>query len=318
MMNQNNISDINRKKLRCPRTGSILLDDISGLINQEGTEVYRVSDSGVPLFAEKLISVDSQIQQQHYDKVAQKYVENLGYPHTIEYTSYLDNKFIKQFDFDKIGHVAEICCGHGELLSLTDKNDITGVGVDISLNMLEYARTKHSQCATFNFVQGDATRLPLGDSEFDNVFMFGGIHHVPDREKLFSEVSRILRPGGKFYFREPVSDFFLWRWLRRIIYKVSPALDSNTERPLIWGETVPLLEKNGFSLEKWETYGSVGFCFFMNSDVLVFNRLFRFVPGIVHITRFAAYLDDLIVKIPGLKNSGLQVIGVAKKEEIKT
>ena len=51
----------------------------------------------------------------------------------------------------------------------------------------------------------------------------------------------------------------------------------------------------------------------MNSDVLVFNRLFRFIPGIRSITRFAAYLDDLVVKLPGLSRAGLQVIGVAEK-----
>ena len=84
------------------------------------------------------------------------------------------------------------------------------VGVDISLNMLRAARNHH-RAPNLAFIQGDATRLPLADGAFDSVFMLGGIHHVNDRIALFREVARILKPGGRFYFREPVSDF--WPWL---------------------------------------------------------------------------------------------------------
>jgi hypothetical protein len=51
----------------------------------------------------------------------------------------------------------------------------------------------------------------------------------------------------------------------------------------------------------------------MNSDVLVVNRLFRFVPGIRAITRGATRLDEVMLRLPGLGGAGLQVIGVAEK-----
>ena len=51
----------------------------------------------------------------------------------------------------------------------------------------------------------------------------------------------------------------------------------------------------------------------MNSDVLLFNRVFRFIPGIRFVTRFAARLDDAVTKLPGLERCGLQVIGVVEK-----
>jgi hypothetical protein len=90
-------------------------------------------------------------------------------------------------------------------------------------------------------------------------------------------------------------------------------LDAETERPLLWNETVPPLEDAGFQLAEWRTYGFLGFCFFMNSDVLIFNRAFRFIPGIRSITRAAVRLDDWTLRIPGLTHAGLQVIGVAEK-----
>lgn len=156
--------------------------------------------------------------------------------------------------------------------------------------------------------------MPLHDGAFDFVFMLGGIHHVNDRRRLFDEVYRILKPGGQFVWREPVNDFFLWRWIRNLVYRTSPMLDFNTERPLRCGETWPVLESAGFEPKSWRTYGFFGFCVFMNSDVLVFNRMFRFIPGILcALTRLSAWVDDLIVRLPGMSRAGLQVVGTATK-----
>jgi len=304
-------------KLCCPETHQALHRDNGAYVSADGVHRYAISSKGIPLFAESFLTANAERQRDHYDKVAAKYVENLGYPHTMEYLKYLDKVFLDQIENANLSDVAEICCGHGELLTFIDRKDIRGVGIDISSNMLEFAHEKHKANKVFIFVQGDATKLPLKDAQFDSVFMFGGIHHVPDRAALFAEVFRILRPGGRFYFREPVSDFFLWRWLRAIIYSASPALDAETERPLLWKETVPLLEKNGFHLASWKTYGFLGFCFFMNSDVLIFNRFFRFIPGIRFITRLATQFDDLVLTLPFLRGAGLQVVGVAEKSDNK-
>lgn len=51
----------------------------------------------------------------------------------------------------------------------------------------------------------------------------------------------------------------------------------------------------------------------MNSDVLVFNRLFRFLPGIRGLTRLFARIDHVTLRLPGLARAGLQVVGVAQK-----
>ena len=301
-------------KLCCPVSHQALHRQENELVSSDGKYRYSISPSGIPLFAQSLITSDAEKQRVHYDKVAEKYVENLEYPHTIEYLNYLDTQFLKCIKNEDLSFVAELCCGHSELLTLLKRNDICGIGIDISSNMLDLAQKKHGSNSNFAFLQGDATRLPIRDAQFSSVFMFGGIHHIPDRAALFAEVFRILKPGGDFYFREPVSDFFLWRWIRGVIYMISPALEADTERPLLWRETVPLLELHGFKMVSWRTYGFLGFCFFMNSDILVFNRFFRFIPGIRLITRLAAYLDDVTTRIPGLGRAGLQVIGVAKKQ----
>ena len=299
-------------KLACPVTRSPLEQRGDLLAPADGTP-YRISPDGIPLFAELICSENAARQRDHYDKIAQAYAENLSYPHTQEYMAYLDRVFLEHVDPNDLRETAEICCGHGELLKLDKDFGGIGVGVDISPAMLTAARKLHGGRTNFLFVQGDAVALPIADEQFTSVFMLGGVHHVGDRQRLFQEVFRILRPGGRFYFREPVSDFFLWRWIRAVVYRLSPALDAETERPLLWRETVPVLEKAGFAVKAWHTYGFAGFCLFMNSDVLVFNRLFRFLPGIRPLTRLSARIDDITLRLPGLAHAGLQVVGVAQK-----
>src|SRR5262249_16852762 len=98
-----------------------------------------------------------------------------------------------------------------------------------------------------------------------------------------------------------------------VIHRLSPMLDSTTERPLRHEEMIPALERAGLRSLLYRTHGLFGFCLFMNSDVLFFNRAFRFVPGIRAITRASARLDEAVLAIPRLKLAGLQVIGVAQK-----
>lgn len=277
-----------------------------------GSSSVSITDEGIPLFAKDLCSNDGRKQAQHYDRVAQEYLTNLTYPHTQAYMTYLDDSLRSVVRTRKLGVTAEVCCGHGEALKLLENQIDYGVGVDVSLAMLKSA-AKILPPSKFAFIQADATMLPIKDNTLDTVLMFGGIHHVRDRRKLFAEVSRVLIPGGRFIFREPVSDFFLWKLLRDVVYRVSPSLDHETERPLRYDETAPFLEQAGLRLEFWRTYGFLGFCIFMNSDILVFNRLFRFIPGISGLVTLVARMDEWIIRTISPKTLGLQVIGVATK-----
>jgi len=298
--------------LRCPQTGEVLSLADGALVSQSGQHIYQIDADNIPLFADQFCSPEALIQQQHYDVIADAYAANLEYPHTLEYMSYLDEVLREEVKTDSLGIVAEVCCGKGEAFALFENSIVTGVGIDVSSEMLRKGMSSFIN-ERLHFIQGDATQLPLAESKFDTVFMLGGIHHVPDRSALFQQVYKILKPGGVFIWREPVSDFWLWKFLRGIVYRLSPILDHETERPLTWDETVPLLQEKGFEIEQWRTCGFFGFCFFMNSDVLFFNRLFRFIPGIRHITRWSARFDNWCTGLPGLRRAGLQVVGRAVK-----
>lgn len=301
--------------LSCPQTGEALHRDGQILVNHSGSTRYQVSDNGIPLFAEHFLSPEAAIQQEHYDHIADAYAANLQYPHTKEYMDYMDRVLREEIASVDFGTCAEVCCGTGEAFALFKDSIDTGIGVDISSSMLVKAQHAFPN-SQLSFVQGDATLLPLADNSFDTVVMLGGIHHVPDRQALFEQIFRVLKPGGVFFFREPVSDFWLWKFLRAIVYRLSPILDHETERPLLYSETVPVLESAGFTQMTWRTCGFIGFCLFMNSDVLFVNRVFRFIPGIRGITRAFARFDDWCTRRSLLKRAGLQVVGSARKPAV--
>jgi SAM-dependent methyltransferase len=52
----------------------------------------------------------------------------------------------------------------------------------------------------FERICGDVHRVPLPDGWADVVFSAAAIHHSPDPTRLFAEVWRLLKPGGRFVF----------------------------------------------------------------------------------------------------------------------
>jgi SAM-dependent methyltransferase len=210
------------------------------------------------------------------------------------------------------GTTLEVCCGAGEAFSLLRGRVTRGIGIDVSSVMLEAARRHHPGDDSL-FVQGDATRMPLADASIDTVVFLGGIHHVNDRARLFSEINRILKPGGRVCWREPVDDFFLWRWLRAVVYRLSPTLDAETEHPIRKRPMYDDLAAAGMVVEQWQTFGFLGYCFLMNSDVLAFARAWRYLPGVRAFTRGMTRVDGATLRLPGLADAGLIAVGVARK-----
>jgi ubiquinone/menaquinone biosynthesis C-methylase UbiE len=101
--------------------------------------------------------------------------------------------------------VLEVGCGRGvgSEIILTRFGAREVVAFDLDLDMVSRARRRLARWRDrVSFEVGDATRIPAPDAHFDAVFDFGIIHHVPDWREAIGEVSRVLRPGGRFCFEE--------------------------------------------------------------------------------------------------------------------
>src|SRR5262245_10104233 len=66
--------------LRCPANGGPLKFHGRALVSTDGTHCYPIDDAGIVEFAATPESSDAQMQQAHYDRVADAYITNLSYP----------------------------------------------------------------------------------------------------------------------------------------------------------------------------------------------------------------------------------------------
>jgi len=73
-------------------------------------------------------------------------------------------------------------------------------GIDLSPEMLFWPRTNATLSTNPNaeFLEGSAEILPFKSATFDLVISNGALNLVLDKAAAFSEISRILRPGGIF------------------------------------------------------------------------------------------------------------------------
>ena len=91
----------------------------------------------------------------------------------------------------------DVCCGTGDLaIELLDAVSSRGrvVGLDFSERMLEAARAKSSQV---EWIRGDALDLPFGNGEFDAATVGFGVRNLPDIERGFRDMARVVRGGGR-------------------------------------------------------------------------------------------------------------------------
>lgn len=72
--------------------------------------------------------------------------------------------------------------------------------LDYSLDMMDRAKRQAEKRGLKNvhFMQGDVGKLPFEDESFDLVLSLNGFHAFPDKEAAYSEVFRVLKPGGIF------------------------------------------------------------------------------------------------------------------------
>ena len=73
------------------------------------------------------------------------------------------------------------------------------VGLDMTEAMLAKARRSAGEMGLDNveFVEGEAERLPFASESFDVVISNGVVDLIPDKDSVYSEIFRVLVPGGR-------------------------------------------------------------------------------------------------------------------------
>lgn len=192
----------------------------------------------------------------------------------------------------------EVCCGTGANCYRVASAVKSITGLDISDKRVQEAQKKadESPFSNIKFVNGDAQNPPFPDQSFDTIFGAGALHHI-DLNAISAGMSRLLRPGGKAIFIEPLAHNPIFEGYRRL----TPADRSKDERALfksdldIVGKHLKLVDATFFGLT---TLAAVPF------QRLSFGKSLR--GGL-------KVFDDALFKLPGMKWMAWQVVLIFEK-----
>jgi len=110
----------------------------------------------------------------------------------------------------------DLGCGPGAFSDVFLGGDY--VGVDMNARYIEHAR-KHRKGA---FIVGDARKVDLPDGRFDQVLIFGLLHHLSDDDvrAVLSECRRMLVPGGRLLAIEDIPALSRLNLVGHLIHRV--------------------------------------------------------------------------------------------------
>jgi demethylmenaquinone methyltransferase/2-methoxy-6-polyprenyl-1,4-benzoquinol methylase len=95
--------------------------------------------------------------------------------------------------------VLDVACGTGDLCREIEAAGMRAIGVDFAAGMLRAARPRVPRIP---LVQADALALPVPDHAVDGLTCGFALRNVADIGRLFDEMARVIRPGGRLAMLE--------------------------------------------------------------------------------------------------------------------
>lgn len=92
------------------------------------------------------------------------------------------------------GHYLDIGCGTGNYTVKLEEMGLHVTGIDPSDIMLNEAKGKSRHV---QWLKGYAEHIPLPGNSIDGIIATLTIHHWNDPQKAFTEIARVLKPGGR-------------------------------------------------------------------------------------------------------------------------
>jgi arsenite methyltransferase len=123
------------------------------------------------------------------------------------------------------------------------------IGVDMTSEMLSKARagiskfTEKTGLSNVEFRLGEIEHLPVADNSVDVVISNCVINLSPDKQQVWNEIARVLKPGG----RACISDLALKKLLPQAVLKSVAALVSCVAGAILVDETIKMVKQAGFN-----------------------------------------------------------------------
>jgi len=119
------------------------------------------------------------------------------------------DRFIEWLQLTCDSHALEVASGSGgPALYLAGKSGCRVTGVDVNPKGVATATQsagRHEAGRRATFKVADATEpLPFADNRFDALLCIDSMNHFPNRRETLREWRRVLKPGGRAVFTDPV------------------------------------------------------------------------------------------------------------------
>lgn len=147
--------------------------------------------------------------------MGREFATSLGYPYdllaqlpSISVGAFAGVSNVSVFaDIPEGATVLDLGCGAGlDSLIAASRAGALGqaIGIDFSETMLQRARQGAAEIGADNveFYRADAADLALEDGQVDVALINGIFNLNPEREAIFRELARVVRPGGAVYAAE--------------------------------------------------------------------------------------------------------------------
>ncbi len=120
--------------------------------------------------------------------------------HRFGYDPEASVRFVLERALPLSGRVLDVGTGKGRFVIALARRVANVTTLDISPTEQRHAQLEavHAGVAhRIRFLVGDAGRLPWAAARFDAVLSWNVFHHLDDPERVFDEMLRVLKPGGK-------------------------------------------------------------------------------------------------------------------------
>ena len=105
-------------------------------------------------------------------------------------------------DFEK-AEILEIGCGEAGLLDILQQSGMSATGIEIEASRIKTAREKNSALKIMLGDITDPTIVKQIGQVFDVIIMRDVIEHIKDRETMFANLRKLLKPEGYLYITFP-------------------------------------------------------------------------------------------------------------------